>query len=510
MKNYLLLCSILLLTICSCRSDFDFESSTGNLRFSKDTVYLDTVFTDIGSSTYTLKVYNRSDKNISIPNIQLNQKENSKYRLMVDGMPGKVFNNVELLAKDSMFIFIETTIDYDEYANSETTFLYTDYIEFGTDANFQKVELVTLVQDAIFLYPKKFSDGTTETLPIGDDEIYGFYLDPADPMNGDELHWTNTKPYVIYGYAAVPPASTLIVDAGVRAHFHAESGIIVANTASLQINGTTSLTDDLENEVIFESDRLEPLYEDVPGQWGTVWFTQGSTNNSITNLTLKNATVGMLVSGNDGTTTPTIDLTNVQIYNCSNVGILARTGNMTGKNIVINNCGETSLACSFGGSYEFTHCTFANYWPKPNQTSVLIDDYDGSAIYALTKADFRNCIIFGSPNFAINLKKEGTTFNYHFENCLIKFADFSNQFSTHPEYQFTGSNYTNCIIATNSTVNKPDFLNTDDNELIIGEDSTAKGMANSTYSIFNDILDRPRNATSGYDIGAYNFIVFPN
>jgi hypothetical protein len=510
MKSYLFILLSIIVILSSCRSDFDFESSTGNLRFSKDTVYLDTVFTNIGSSTYTLKVYNKSNKNISIPNIQLGEGNASKYRLMVDGMPGRVFNNVELLAKDSMYIFIETTIDYNDYANSETSFLYTDQILFGEGSLTQIVELVTLVQDAVFLYPKKFSDGTTETLPIGTDEIYGFYLDPTDPMNGDELHWTNTKPYVIYGYAAVPPASTLVVDAGVRAHFHAESGIIVANTASLQINGTTSLTEDSENEVIFESDRLEPLYTDVPGQWGTVWFTQGSTNNTISNLTLKNATVGMLISGNDGTTTPTLNLTNVQIYNCSNVGILARTGNMTGKNVVVNNCGETSLACSFGGSYEFTHCTFANYWSKPNQTSVLIDDYDGSAIYALTKADFRNCIIFGSPNFAINLKKEGTIFNYQFNNCLIKFADFSNQFSTHPEYQFTGANYANCIIATNSTVNKPNFFDTDNNDFIIGEDSAAKGTADPAYSTFNDILDKPRNTIDGYDIGAYNSIVFPD
>lgn len=155
MRKYLILCSIVILTICSCRSDFDFEPSTGNLRFSKDTVYLDTVFTNIGSSTYTLKVYNRSNKNISIPNIQLGEGNNSKYRLMVDGIPGRVFNNVELLAKDSMFIFIETTIDYNDYANSETTFLYTDHIEFGTNTDFQKVELVTLVQDAVFFISKK-------------------------------------------------------------------------------------------------------------------------------------------------------------------------------------------------------------------------------------------------------------------------------------------------------------------------------------------------------------------
>lgn len=510
MKSYLFILFSLITILSSCRSDFDFESSTGNLGFSKDTVYLDTVFTNIGSSTYTLKVYNKSNKNISIPNIQLGEKNASKYRLMVDGIPGRVFNNVELLAKDSIYIFIETTIDYDDYANSETTFLYTDHIEFGSGSDFQKVELVTLVQDAILLYPKKFSDGTSETLPIGTDEIYGFYLDEADPMNGNELNWTNIKPYVIYGYAAVPPAKTLVVDAGVRAHFHSESGIIVANTASLQINGSASLTEDLENEVVFESDRLEPDFSDVAGQWGTIWFTQGSANNSITNLTLKNATVGMLVSGNDGTNTPTLDLINVQIYNCSNVGILARTANMTGKNIVINNCGETSLACSFGGSYEFTHCTFANYWPKPNQNSVSIDDYDGNSIYTLTKANFNNCIIYGSTNLAISLKKEGTLFDYQFNNCLIKFVDFRNQFSTHPEYQFSGPNYINCLIATNSSIYKPDFLNTNNNDLIIGEHSAAKGTANNTFSTFNDILNNPRNTSSGYDIGAYNFIVFSN
>lgn len=507
MKNYLLLSLLSIFILSSCRSDFDFEPSVGSLSFSKNVVYLDTVFTNIGSSTYTLKVYNRSNKNISIPNIRLGEGENSKYRLMVDGMPGRVFNNVELLAKDSMFIFIETTIDYNEYANAETSFLYTDEIQFGTSLEFQKVDLVTLVQDAIFLYPKKFSDGTTETLPIGEEEIYGFYLDEADPMNGDELHWTNTKPYVIYGYAAIPPSKTLIVDPGVRAHFHAESGIIVANMASLQINGSTSTTEDLENEVIFESDRLEPNYSDIPGQWGTVWFTQGSTNNTITNLTLKNATVGMLISGNDGTPNPTLDLTNVQIYNCSNVGILARTGNMLGKNVVINNCGETSLACSYGGSYEFSHCTFANYWPKPNQNSVTIDDNNGSIPYTLTKANFNNCIIYGSTNLSISIKKLSTTFNYQFNNCLIKFADFSNQFATHPEYQFSGSNYSNCIIAVNSTSNKPDFLNTNTNKLIIGEDSAAKGMADFSFSSGTfDILNNSR--TNPSDIGAYNFITF--
>ena len=499
MKTYLYIVLGFFLVLTSCREDFTFEPSNGNLGFSRDTIYLDTVFTDIGSSTYTLKVYNRSNKNISIPSIRLGKGAGSKYQLMVDGMPGKEFLNVEMLAKDSMFIFV--SVNADVASSNPADFLYTDQLLFGVGTNFQKVELVTLIQDAYFLYPQRFGDGTTETLPIGDDEIYGFFLDDNDPINGNELHWNNSKPYVVYGYAAVPPNETLTVDAGARIHFHAESGLIVANNASLQVNGT------IENQVIFEGDRLEPGFSETPGQWGTIWFTQGSTNNILSNLTVKNATVGMLVTGNDGTANPSLTLNNVQVYNCSNVGILARTGKITGQNVVINNCGETAFAGTFGGAYDFTHCTFANYWPRPNQTCVVLsDDPINNIPTPLENANFKNCIIYGSSNLGISLKKEGSTFNYSFENCLIKFADFNNQFQNDSLYPASGSNYVNCLIATNSTINRPEFKNPNQNQLQIGENSAARGTANSSYSTFNDILDNPRLGTT--DMGAYNWTTF--
>jgi hypothetical protein len=505
-------------SLTSCRNDFEFESRTGGLEFSKDTVYLDTVFTNIGSSTYTLKVYNRSDKNISIPSLGLKKGTASKYRLMVDGMAGQVFENVEILAKDSMYIFVSVTA---EVADANPTyFLYTYKILFGdeTNPNHQKVELVTLIQDAYFIYPGRVQNPdetyTYDELNLGVDgdgnpiSIRGRFLEETHPANGNELHWNNTKPYVVYGYAAVPSNKTLVVDAGARIHFHAESGLIIANNASIQVNGSPSTTEALENEVIFEGDRLEPDFSEVPGQWGTIWFSQGSTNNQIKNLTVKNATVGFLVTGNDGTSTPTLDLENTQFYNCSNVGILARTGNIVGKNVVINNCGQASFAGSFGGSYEFIHSTFANYWSSSNQTVILLDDYDGSSIYALNKADFKNCIIYGSANLSINLKKEGTTFNYSFDHCLIKFADYGNQFTNNPLYNFSNSSlFNNCLIARNSTNNNPDFKDARNNELIIGEDSAAKGTADFNFSSGTfDILNNSR--TNPSDIGAYNWTTF--
>ncbi|MCL6460878.1 MAG: hypothetical protein I4O51_03295, partial [Flavobacterium micromati] len=396
-----------ILSISSCRSDFETIASNGTLKFSRDTIYLDTVFTNIGSSTYRLKVYNKSKNDITIPTIQLARGLTSKYRMTVDGMQGnngKIFNNVDLLAKDSLYIFIETTANIAD-ANA-TDFLYTDQIQFDIGQNLQTVELVTLIQDAVFLFPQRFADGTKEILPVGNETIEGFFLDENDAINGNELQFTNTKPYVIYGYAAVPSNKIATFEAGTKVHFHANSGIIVANNASIQVNGSLSTTEKLENEVVFEGDRLEPDFSNVPGQWGTIWLTDGSTNNRFNHLTIKNATIGILIQNNDQTT---VSIKNTQIYNSSNYGILAQTAKINGENVVINNAGQASLACTYGGNYQFTHSTFNNNWNSSQQVAVFISNFISGAVPEskdLTKATFNNCIIYGSYSNEMSLKRK--------------------------------------------------------------------------------------------------------
>ena len=502
----------ILISISSCRTDFETVASTGDLKFSRDTIYLDTVFTNIGSSTYTLKVYNNSKNDITIPTIQLGKGLNSKYRMTVDGTQGnqgKIFNNVNLLAKDSMYIFVETTANSAD-ANP-TDFLYTDQILFDGGTNLQKVELVTLIQDAIFLYPQRYDDGTTESLYLGTDtdgkpiNIYGFYLDENDPIHGNELKFTKQKPYVIYGYAAVPSGKTVSFDPGARVHFHVNSGLILAKNASLNINGTTSTTDKLENEVIFEGDRLEPDFSDVPGQWGAIWLTDGSTNHKINHLTIKNATIGLLIQNNNGTT---VSIKNTQIYNSSNYGILAQTAKINGENLVINNAGLASLACSYGGDYKFTHGTFNNNWPSSSQVAVLVNNYSTGAtpeVKDLTAATFNNCIIYGSySNEMILNKKTGASFEYQFNNCLIKFDNTSNRYTNHPEYQFATdpAHYTNII------QNKdPKFFKIAENKLNIDETSAAFAKGNATYLVPFDIMGTTR--TLPPDLGAYQNKPFP-
>lgn len=508
MRQFIFLLFIgILISLGSCRTDFVTVPSTGDLGFSKDTIYLDTVFTNIGSSTYTLKVYNHSKNDINIPSIKLGKGLDSKYRMTVDGMQGnqgKAFNNVTILAKDSVYIFIETTANSADANPAD--FLYTDQIQFDSGANLQNVELVTLVQDAIFLYPKRFNDGTTETLPVGNEAIYGFYLDENDPINGNELTFTKQKPYVIYGYAAVPSGKTVTFDAGSRIHFHANSGLIVTANASINVDGTTSTTEKLENEVIFEGDRLESGFSDVPGQWAAIWLTDGSTNNKFNHLTIKNATIGLLIQNNDGTT---VQVKNTQIYNSANYGILAQTAKINGENMVINNAGQAGLACTYGGNYTFTHCTFNNNWNSSQQVAVLVNNYFTAAIPEvknLTAATFNNCIIYGPySNEMILNKKSGATFEYQFNNCLLKFDNTSNQYTNHPDYQFdTDAIHYNFIIQNKD----PKFFNVYQNKLNIDATSAAFAKGNSAYPVPLDILGNTR--TLPPDLGAYQSKSFTN
>ena len=484
--------ALMLLVFSSCRKDFSAELSSGKLTFSKDTVYLDTVFTNIGSSTYNLKVYNKSNKNISVPFIGLGRGENSFYRLNVDGVPGKIFENVEILAKDSLYIFIETTLDYSQVTNP----IYTDEIVFDSGENLQEVKLVTLVKDAHFLFPSKDSNGFIETISIGkttngeDLKVNGFFLE-------DNTTFTNEKPYVIYGYCAVPASKTLTIEAGAKIHFHANSGLVISKNATLTING------ELNNKVIIEGDRLEPQFREIPGQWGAIWLRAGSKNNSIKNTIIKNASAGIISDSIGNNSAPTLIIKNSQIYNSSNFGILGRETNIYGENLVINNSGQSSLACTIGGTYNFVHSTFANYWNNSfrQYPSVLINNFftysknNAQIVEArdLHAANFTNCIIDGNGNIELVIDKaEGTVFNYSFKNNLLRFKDLNDPI-----------HYIDNIFNGN-----PHFKSPEINELIIGDKSDAVKKGSETGKILapNDILGVTR--TSPPDIGAYQNIIF--
>jgi hypothetical protein len=494
----LLIC-VLLISTNSCRKDFTTSPSFGKLEFSKDTVFLDTVFSNIGSATYNLKVYNRSNKDISIPKIQLEKGMTSNYRLNVDGIAGKEFSEISVLAKDSIFVFVETTIDF----SSITDPLYTDRILFDNGDNQQAVNLITLVQDAHFIFPGRnpislkidslIIDGKPTT-------IEGRFLEDH------ELTFTNTKPTVIYGYAAVPSDKTLTIEAGANIHFHDNSGLIIDDRASLKVNGT------LTEKVVFEGDRLKHHFRNTPGQWGTIWMRAGSKDNEIEHAQIKNGIIGILIDSIGATNTPTLKLKNTEIFNHSNFGILARETNIEGNNVVIGAAGQSSFAATVGGTYNFTHSTFANYWNNSLRQlpAVLVNNYytytnDSNQEIIETRdlhaANFTNCIFGGNGNIEFILDKaEGSSFNFNIRNSMIQFNDTNNDYENNAELDFSNSSYQNTLLN-----GVPNFRNPEENDFIIGQNSDAVGKALPTVFTL-DILGIDRSINP--DIGAYQHIIF--
>jgi hypothetical protein len=489
-----------------CRTDFSFRPiETAELRFSSDTVYLDTIFTGLSSATYTLKVYNITDDAVSIPEIYLNSGGDSNFRLNVDGLSAKSFQNVELLPKDSLYIFLETTADINELTQNKTQFLYEDKLHFS---DVGVVTLMTLVQDAVFLYPKKDANGIKESIRIGDTDVglEGRYLED------DELIFTNEKPYVVYGYMGVPSGKSAVIEAGARVHFHKNSGLIVGENASLIVNGEASADPELmEGEVIFEGDRLESLYDNIPGQWGTIWLTAGSTQHQFNHASIKNATVGILMDFNDETPNPTLTLKNTQIHNSASINLWGKTAHIYAENSVFGNAGETSFYGNIGGNYHFVHCTFANYWNKSFRSTpaVLLNDYvpidsETNVIKPLEKATFDNCIIEGNQFVEFYVEQEGTgSFNFKLNHTALQFDSSTQSVIENPFFDWENSNYYTGIIRNGT----PSFVLPEENDMRIAQDSDfiQKGDAGIGAQVPTDVLGVQR--TSPPDLGAYQHVI---
>src|SRR6056300_1492796 len=128
MRNVLFFITLLVLVLSSggCRRTTTFPGTDVNLGFSNDTIYLDTVFSGVGSSTRTLKVYNTSNENMTIDRVYLARGEESFYRMNVNGESGKTIEDIEILAGDSAYVFLEISPD----AAGQSELVYEDSLFF--------------------------------------------------------------------------------------------------------------------------------------------------------------------------------------------------------------------------------------------------------------------------------------------------------------------------------------------------------------------------------------------
>lgn len=384
----------ILLTAISCnRDDINFESPTQLLRFSQDTLFLDTVYNQVRSETYAVKIYNNEDKDVMIPKISLEKGASSLYRINVDGKAGTDFSNIPLRKKDSLYIFVEIA----PIANAPEA-IAEDRINFQTPAGNQHVTLFSVVQDAEFYIESKTNPNILSA----------------------NTSWTGNKAKIIFGDLTLAEGKTLNIEKGTKIYFHKNSGLKISKNAKLNING------DLGEEVIFRGDRNDTRYDTIPKNWQGISMEANSVLN-MNYAKVFGGTVGLEMNQ----TTAIID--NSIFHTHQEFGIMAINSVVTAKNLVMNNCGNANFAILKGGTYNITHSTLANYWSLnsalPGLGLYATNEYDnGTSVEqgALT-LNVKNSIIYTDNDNAVLFKPTaGQTFNYSFQTSLLKYGSSAN------------------------------------------------------------------------------------
>jgi hypothetical protein len=477
MKRFLapvFICLFLILSLFSCKKDKILGDSSAKLHFSKDTVFFDTVFTTQGSTTRHFLVRNTYKQPITISHIRLAGGASSPFKVNVDGVPTIALNDVQIPAKDSLYIWVKVNVN----PSPSGPMIVSDSLLFDLNGNRQHVIFEAIGQDVYLHKPNQYfllSDGSSV---------------PYSFATCNDV-WTNDKPHLIYKYLVVDSACTLTMQPGTRVYLHSNSVLWVYKNGTLKVQGS------LNQPVHFQGDRLEPEYAGVPGQWGNIWLSPLSRNNTIDWAILKNGSIGIQADTVDKTTgNPTLRLSNTIIENMSVAGIYAQGASIVAANVAIANCAKYSVALTIGGSYSFRQCSFGDYYNLSNRTTPQVvvsnwyKDLSGSIQERnLDSAHFFNCIVYGTLDEELKLDSSISSaslhFRYFFDHCLLK----------------TGN--TNAVVShfsSNIFNADPAFADVGNNNLNIHAGSAAIGQGAST-GISQDLNGKPMNSPP--DIGAY-------
>jgi len=466
--------AVVLFALHACNDDGYLTSPDAKLQFSADTVTFDTIFTTIGSTTQRFTVHNTYSDDILISRIRLAGGDLSSFRLNVNGeMSNEVFE-VEVPARDSIYIFVEVTID----PNGENLpMVVQDSIEFTTNANVQNIQLVAYGQDF-----KLIKAATLKTTT-----------------------WTAEKPYLVYDYAYVDSTAVLTILPGTKVYFHKDAGLYVKG--KIKADGT------FQDQIQFQADRLEESYKNVPDQWNGIVVFSGSQNNVFNFCNIKNANIGLQVGNIENQGSASAKITNTRIENMAYAGLFAMKSKIYGYNNLIANCGYYAVALLIGGDYQFFQTTIANYWgnysTKARSTSSLVisnilvvEDASGnSTTYSgdLENAYFGNSIIYGNLNKEIELGNNNKNlFNYYLENCIIQVPDTFNTSN--------GEHYKNIWKGVKFDPRFVDPYKTYNYQLDTLSPAKDLGKIEIGTQFQYDLLKQDRTTDKGPDLGAYERI----
>lgn len=346
------------------------QDSGAFITFSSDTVRFDTVFTEQGSTTNIIMLYNRNKEAIEIESVKLSSGNN--FQINIDGLSDPAdMNNILIRGRDSAFMFIKATIDP---LDEDSPILVEDSVIFMVNGNRQVLHLEAIGQDVIILRDTIF-EGTTR-------------------LGGG-------KPYLVYD--TIIAQGNVHIKEGTRFYMH--------DKAMMFFLGDLVVEGSLEQPVVFRGDRFDNILRDIPydyssGKWGGLFILNSKLNPKydINYLDVHSGTVGLFCQSENTTFLPTIKIKNSRLHNFSLYGLVIENMNAEVVNTEITNCASYCVYLA-GGKHTFVHNTIANYfnYKKENVSIHSVSREDVAAVYISdlsknrlrTEVKFINNIITG-------------------------------------------------------------------------------------------------------------------
>src|SRR5574344_643982 len=391
---FIYIVSAFLLSLYSCTDDETFTTDrSSQLSFSKDTISVDTLFSNVASSTYTFWVYNRSSDGIRINNVRLSKGNQTGYRVNVDGTylgssVGYQISNLEIRKGDSIRVFVELTAPKN---NADSIKKITDNLIFTLESGVQQqVVLNAYSQDAYVMQQTTFNKDTTINC---------------------------VKPILVYSGIKIDTGVTVTLASGTKMYFHDGAGI--------DVYGTLLSQGEVSNPVVLRGDRTDHMFANLPydrvsGQWKGIHFHGSSYENKLYNTDLHSSNYGIICDSSDISKSKLM-LSNSVIHHCKGYGLLSYNSTIDVENSQISNS-LNDCVCIIGGNISLLHTTIAQFYPFDGICGVALrfSNYDASIKYPLNQLRVINSLITGYSADELMGKKDSTiAFNYRFINCQI-------------------------------------------------------------------------------------------
>lgn len=354
--------------VTSCISDEFTTSPSDILTFSTDTVSFDTVFTEEGTPTARLKVFNRSKKSVNISSIKFEGNDN--YFLMnVDGVSGKEFQDVEIRGNDSIFIFIEC---YIPEGGGNEPYLVEDNLRFVTNGITQNVLVKAYGQNVTRLKGEVITTNTTLTAE---------------------------RPYVVFDSLIVDKGATLFIEPGANILFHDKAKMIV--------KGTLNAVGEVGKMINMRGDRLDNVLPDVgydilAGQWDGITFEAESFDNVMAYVDMRSTRTGLVVDSCSNLDRRKLVLVNSWLHNSQKSALESKYSWVEAYGCVFSEAANASVSLT-GGKHKLVQCTISNYYLFSVITEPLLCLYHCLPGHSeensepLMEAEILNCILYGLP-----------------------------------------------------------------------------------------------------------------